>query len=576
MMHRLHFEEAPQSSFAITPARAGDEVRDENESQSLAAEFQSLLAQLAGQIAAVPDQGAAIGFALAQTAVPQRLKAPEDASSERAQASNDEQYGEVAAESRPAANSTLAGTVDERPDSSRERSSYPQEQADREGVEGKAQSPLTEANRPSCNAEAQDVACDQVPSDATGDKWSSATTGIDGGQPLMQQQAADEVADAGAIDREIAHQQGDSNTAKQVLGETIRAVQAAGNQSCDKSADDDGIALDPALQAIAAQIEENGNTREISRNIPHQQLQQQVLEGHANMANSQLWTSQQQTGDEQQSGAETGEQRRADADDSLLGQRQRSNEVAKSVVSDVTANVLPTPEPMHVSDVLRGEVRSDRTIQMAILRQAFESLRVERAEAADPSRLKLSTQAVQSPGSAAEVKSSQSESSSRAKALTRPQIGRMLERVETTLKEAARGRDGKTISLHLEPVDLGKVKVDVSLREGTLHARISPDNQQVAQALREHAHELQGALRKLGLEVDSVTVSVTTDDCGGEMNTGQQTTDGRSFHDDRNNVPFESAQLADTTIGNELALRSKAGASSERQGAASVTDHWIA
>jgi flagellar hook-length control protein FliK len=152
----------------------------------------------------------------------------------------------------------------------------------------------------------------------------------------------------------------------------------------------------------------------------------------------------------------------------------------------------------------------------------------------------------------------------------------MLERVEATLKEAARGRDGKTISLHLEPVDLGKVKVDVSLREGTLHARISPDNQQVAQALREHSHELQGALRKLGLEVDSVTVSVTVDEFSGEMNTGQQMTDGRSFQDNRNNVPFERGQLADNTIGNELAVRSKAGAESDRLGAGIVTDHWIA
>jgi flagellar hook-length control protein FliK len=152
----------------------------------------------------------------------------------------------------------------------------------------------------------------------------------------------------------------------------------------------------------------------------------------------------------------------------------------------------------------------------------------------------------------------------------------MLERVEATLKEAARGRDGKTISLHLEPVDLGKVKVDVSLREGTLHARISPDNQQVAQALRDHAHELQGALRKLGLEVDSVTVSVTVDEFGGEMNTGQQTMDGRSFQDDRNNVPFEGTQVVDNTIGNELALRSKADADTDRSGAGGGSDHWIA
>ena len=91
---------------------------------------------------------------------------------------------------------------------------------------------------------------------------------------------------------------------------------------------------------------------------------------------------------------------------------------------------------------------------------------------------------------------------------------RTLERVEQTLKEAARAKDGKSISLILNPTELGQVKVDVTLREGTLHARISAENTQVAQLLRERAHELQGMLRKLGLDVDNVTVAVHCEEQG--------------------------------------------------------------
>jgi flagellar hook-length control protein FliK len=212
---------------------------------------------------------------------------------------------------------------------------------------------------------------------------------------------------------------------------------------------------------------------------------------------------------------------------------------------------------------------------MMMLRQAFE-VRANRADAVD-ARAKTPTPTVNATGAASEPKASQNEQSSRAsKGLPRPQAARMLERVEATLKEAARSRDGRTISLHLEPVNLGRVKVDVSLREGALHARIAPENQQVMQALREHAHELQSSLRKLGLDVDSVSVSVTADEFGGEMTSGEQTMDGRSFQDERNNLPDERSQLFENTIGNELAEWTTAGAKTQDPVTGKVLDHWVA
>jgi len=235
-----------------------------------------------------------------------------------------------------------------------------------------------------------------------------------------------------------------------------------------------------------------------------------------------------------------------------------------------------TSEPMPLADTKPKDSRVEANIQLMLLRQAFESLKAARSDIGDAARLRAGPQATQSVAVVAETRTSRGEQTSGGRSLSRPQVARMLERVEATLKEAARGRDGKTISLRLEPVDLGKVKVDVSLRDGALHARITPETQQVLQALREHAHELQGALRKLGLEVDSVTVSVTTEDPSEEMTTGQESFSGSSFQEERHNMPENRAQVVETTVGNEIAHRSSADVDSERPGARSATDHWIA
>ncbi len=83
-----------------------------------------------------------------------------------------------------------------------------------------------------------------------------------------------------------------------------------------------------------------------------------------------------------------------------------------------------------------------------------------------------------------------------------------LERVQKVLADAVAAQDGKTISLRLDPPELGKVKVDVSLRGGQLSARIVAESSSVTAFLRERAHELHQTLRKLGIEANSVTVSV--------------------------------------------------------------------
>jgi len=151
-----------------------------------------------------------------------------------------------------------------------------------------------------------------------------------------------------------------------------------------------------------------------------------------------------------------------------------------------------------------------------------------------------------------------------AKGLSRIAALRTLEKVERALEEVARSKDGKTISLNLEPVNLGKVKVDVSIRDGNLHARLSADSTDVRQLLREHAHELQSLLRKLGLHVDSVAVSVSSDDARSSDNS-------RSFE---NRSSSRGSERDSTFAQSEL---SHGGASaSGAQPTRVVDDHWVA
>lgn len=136
----------------------------------------------------------------------------------------------------------------------------------------------------------------------------------------------------------------------------------------------------------------------------------------------------------------------------------------------------------------------------------------------------------------------------------RIQPSRLLERVESTLKEAAKSRDGKTISLRLDPPELGAVKVDVSIRDGSLHARVSAENSQVASVIREKAYELQSMLRKLGLAVEKVTVSVQ------DQKSGDGGDFSRAFSDTGNSRSQNQEKPRDFnnfTSGSSIALAEK-------------------
>ena len=217
--------------------------------------------------------------------------------------------------------------------------------------------------------------------------------------------------------------------------------------------------------------------------------------------------------------------------------------------------------------------KGDLSLQVTLLRQAYESLRAQTQGAGDV-RARISNTQASGIGAATQTRTAEADTAPRqARYLNKATQQRMLDRVETALKEAARTRDGKTISLKLEPVNLGQVKVDVSLRDGALHARVTPQNQEVLKALREHSHELQGALRRLGLNVERVTVQVVGDSFQQSIHDSKGFLDGKSFQGDRNNMPGQERQVPENRFGNEFADVPKAGIA---ETSTANADHWIA
>lgn len=162
---------------------------------------------------------------------------------------------------------------------------------------------------------------------------------------------------------------------------------------------------------------------------------------------------------------------------------------------------------------------------------------------------------------------SDNQATKQAKALPRNLASRTLEKVQEVLKEVARSKDGKTISVRLDPPQLGQVKVDVSLREGVLFARLRANSAQVTTLLREHGHDLQYALRRMGLAVDEVRVAVHADD------QGQQTFERGSTQEDLS----KQRQETDFDFENALqGLEGPEGFTPTEVNEQNKSDYWVA
>lgn len=152
---------------------------------------------------------------------------------------------------------------------------------------------------------------------------------------------------------------------------------------------------------------------------------------------------------------------------------------------------------------------------------------------------------------------------------TRTQLLRAFERVENALKEVAQSKDGKSIQVRLEPDQLGKVRVSVTMREGVLHARVVPDSSSVVEALRERAHELHTMLRRLGMDVDRIEVSIGSE----YANEGMTQSQGRSSDRSSRGHEAPQGQLSERIVAVE---EGEVQLVNNREMPISDDGHWVA
>jgi flagellar hook-length control protein FliK len=212
------------------------------------------------------------------------------------------------------------------------------------------------------------------------------------------------------------------------------------------------------------------------------------------------------------------------------------------------------------TELSAGLVRS--LTEGASAKAALQRISAEKPQAASP----LELAGAQRPAAS----TARTEDSKARPVRTRALALQAMEKIESALKEAARSRDGKTISVRLDPPNMGSIKVDVSLRDGVLHARIVPEVAQVTTMLRERAHELQGLLRKLGLSADTVSVSI-----GGEKIGEQGKEDFFASNNGRQNsqeqrAPWQGRQ------GNAASQSEAAPSALQQSALQKLHDHWVA
>lgn len=165
-----------------------------------------------------------------------------------------------------------------------------------------------------------------------------------------------------------------------------------------------------------------------------------------------------------------------------------------------------------------------------------------------------------------EQNSSETKEGQNTQRLPRNYESRTLAKVEEALKEVARSKDGKTISVRLDPPSLGKVQIDVSMRDGILHARLQADSGQVSSLLREHGLDLQVALRKLGLEVDEVQVVVREGHQEQQQSFEQYTGQRGSQREDAGSGDLIGEEAEVAVVASE----------NNSSGSLNIEDHWVA
>lgn len=569
MIRRLHLEEVQPPVPTVAAASELSKSGDDEERKSLALEFKHLLSKVVGQVDGLTDEGTALAMALAQ-AMPTQRVAHQDIQKPESSDMSQENGDQDLLEDNGADRQQFAVGADE--NDSDDSGAQCAQSIDRDangsnGGNGRELGLASGDVTAQIESSAEIVALNDLAAVAATSAGGEDVGAVDSAKSLQL------VQDSFQTQQVVSSGDAASDTSAEVTGQIevmATQVDAVRIKVQDNEANEGDIETGSDLAATSMTGDASGGDDTLRRVTTAQKSQE-------NSGFSESLSQQTQSRVEDQVQATTSSK------ESQTNQNSRIEGIPEAVTrkrveegaqGSESARELSSMEPEVISPSVSQPSRraAEGVVQMAILRQAFESLRAARQESAE-NQTKPSIPTVSGAAATAPKRSEDAASSKGSRGMNKGQMARMLERVQSTLTEAAKARDGKTISLRLDPANLGRVKVDVSLKEGALHARITPENQQVMAALREHAHELQGALRKLGLDVDSVTVTVRSDASRDEATSGQNSFDGSSFQQERNNMPHERSQVVENTVGNELAQWKEAVAPEQGVG---VVDHWVA
>ncbi len=576
MFRPLHLDDAQRASYLRAPVKEGENLDDQERSE-LSIEFTQLLEQAKGTIATGHDEVMALGMALAQ-AIPTMQRAREEVEERPEHDDAGQHDGE----------DNFGDDQDIIDDRSPKQSDCQRLTSDSAASGGKTVE--KQGNRDSSQEG------NQVVNGGANDQGQGDQIDIKAGLDLsfMQDQSAqdDSLATTQLVLEEVDGldvQRAISTVAEQLTASDTQLSDDGNNQqlqlqqidtkvvtfrSGDDSKQDDSEEEEQlgSFTSTADALANEDNLHVVKQERgPSKQRVSELEEGGA-QAQPQVMNAEQVV--EQKLGVKSVQENLSEGANNLANRIEKQNEALTKQGQTLRAENVLGAEGAAPAFSKTTEQLQESGIKLMLLRQAFESLRAQRHETNEPKQ-RQSTSQVGAAGATQENKSVSNEGSARgSKNLSRSTTQRMLERVEASLKEAARSRDGKTISLRLDPAQLGRVKVDVTLRDGALHARLTPENQQVFVALREHSQELQSILRKLGLNVDTVTVTVSSDGSKDNSEIGrEQTGNGKSFQESRNKMPEHTGQLAENTFGSELAELSAAGTP---QSNGVLRDHWVA
>ena len=576
MFRPLHLDDAQRASYLRAPAKEGENLDDQERSE-LSIEFTQLLEQAKGTIATGHDEVMALGMALAQ-AIPTMQRAREEVEErpehdDAGQHDGEDNFGDdqdIIDDRSPKQSDCQRLTSDSAASGGKTVEKQGNRDSSQEG---------TQVVNGGANDQGQGDQIDikagldlSFMQDQSAQDDSLATTQlvleeVDG---LDVQRAISTVAEQlTASDTQLSDDGNNQQLQLQQIDTKVVTFRSGDDSKQDDSEEEEQLGSFTSTADVLAN-EDNLHVIKQERG-PSKQHVSELEEGGA-QAQPQVMNAEQVV--EQKLGVKSIQENLSEGANNLANRIQKQNEALTKQGQTLRAENVLGAEGAAPAFSKTTEQLQESGIKLMLLRQAFESLRAQRHETNEPKQ-RQSTPQVGATGATQENKSVSNEGSARgSKNLSRSTTQRMLERVEASLKEAARSRDGKTISLRLDPAQLGRVKVDVTLRDGALHARLTPENQQVFVALREHSQELQSILRKLGLNVDTVTVTVSSDGSKDNSEIGrEQTGNGKSFQESRNKMPEHTGQLAENTFGSELAELSAAGTP---QSNGVLRDHWVA